>query len=109
MAPLTLLLQLQPDVLARLNDSDEDTGLGPGIIAVSPTLTSEAFSLGVDVPSFGAPKHKPTSIKVKATRLQVPLVIQNASTLYMLQGATADPGLIFHWRFPISCRKRCAG
>lgn len=33
-------------------------------------------------------------------REQVPLVIENASTLYTLQGATADPGLIFHWRFP---------
>ena len=32
--------------------------------------------------------------------MQVPLVIQSASTLYTLQGATADPGLIFHWRFP---------
>ena len=32
--------------------------------------------------------------------MQVPLVVQNASTLCTLQGATADPGLIFHWRFP---------
>ena len=37
--------------------------------------------------------------------MQLPLVIQNASTLYTLQGATADPGLIFHWRFPAMLSK----
>ena len=99
-APRKMLLQRQPIVLVHLDESDEDIGLGPGIIAVSPMLTSEPFYLDVDVPISGAPEHKPKSIKVKATRLQVPLVIQNATTLYTLQGATADPGLIFHWRFP---------
>jgi hypothetical protein len=99
-APRKMLLQRQPIVLVRLDESDEDIGLGPGIIAVSPMLTPEPFYLDVDVPISGAPEHKPKSIKVKATRMQVPLVIQNATTLYTLQGATADPGLIFHWRFP---------
>ena len=99
-APRFLLLQRQPTVLVQLDESTEDTGLGAGIIAVSPTLASEAFFLEVDVPSLGAPDQKPKRIKVKAMRKQVPLVIQNASTLYTLQGATADPGLIFHWRFP---------
>ena len=42
---------------------------------------------------------------MKATRLQLPLVIANASTLYTLQGATAEPGLIFHWRFPAKLSK----
>ena len=59
----------------------------------------------IDVPLSGAPEQKPKRIKVKATRLQVPLVIQNASTLYTLQGATADPGLIFQWRFPAKLTK----
>ena len=33
-------------------------------------------------------------------RRQLPLTIKTASTLHTLQGATAQPGLIFHWRFP---------
>ena len=57
------------------------------------------------MPFPGAPEHKPKRVKVKTTRMQVPLVIQNASTLYTLQGATADPGLIFHWRFPAMLSK----
>ena len=28
------------------------------------------------------------------------LTIKTASALHTLQGATAQPGLIFHWRFP---------
>ena len=103
--PQRMLLQRQPIVLVRLDESDEDTGLGPGIIAVSPTLTPEPFYLDVEVPIVGAPEHKLKSIKVKATRLQLPLVIANASTLYTLQGATAEPGLIFHWRFPAKLSK----
>ena len=43
-APCILLLQRQPIVLVRLDESVEDTGLGAGIIAVSPILTPEAFS-----------------------------------------------------------------
>jgi hypothetical protein len=30
----------------------------------------------------------------------MPLTTLLASSLYTLQGATAEPGLIFHWRFP---------
>ena len=98
-APHVLLLHRQPTVLVRLDESDEDTGFGAGIIAVSPLQTSEPFYLEIDAPRAHASAPK-TQIKVKVTRVQVPLVIQNASTLYTLQGATADPGLIFHWRFP---------
>ena len=28
------------------------------------------------------------------------MTIKTASTLYTLQGVTATPGLIFHWKFP---------
>jgi hypothetical protein len=28
------------------------------------------------------------------------MTIKTASTLHTLQGVTADPGLIFHWKFP---------
>jgi len=103
-APRVLLLQRQPVVLVRLDESVEDTGLGAGIVAVSPTQPSEPFHVDIDAPRTGASAHK-TQIKVKVTRVQVPLVIQNASTLYTLQGATADPGLIFHWRFPAKLNK----
>ena len=37
---------------------------------------------------------------VRARRQQVPLTIVTASTLYTLQGTTATPGLIYHWRTP---------
>ena len=37
---------------------------------------------------------------VRAKREQVPLTIVTASTLYTLQGTTATPGLIYHWRMP---------
>ena len=104
-APRILLLRKQPIVLVLLDESNGDTGFGAGIIAVSPTLSSELFYLEIDVPFPGAPGHRPKRVQVKATRMQVPLVIQNASTLYTLQGATADPGLIFHWRFPAMLSK----
>ena len=28
------------------------------------------------------------------------MTVKTASTLYTLQGVTAEPGLIFHWKFP---------
>ena len=37
---------------------------------------------------------------VRARREQVPLTIVSASSLYTLQGTTATPGLIYHWRTP---------
>ena len=40
------------------------------------------------------------SLKVRAVREQVPLTIATASTLYTLQGTTATPGLIYHFRTP---------
>ena len=48
----------------------------------------------------GDEEQEARTISVKARREQLGLVVYNASTLYTLQGATADPGLIFHWRFP---------
>ena len=40
------------------------------------------------------------ALKVRAAREQVPLTIAGASTLYTLQGTTATPGLIYHFRTP---------
>ena len=38
--------------------------------------------------------------EVKVVRTGLPVVCVKASTLHVLQGTTADPGLIFHWVFP---------
>ena len=38
--------------------------------------------------------------EVKVVRRGLPVVCLKASTLHVLQGTTADPGLIFHWVFP---------
>jgi hypothetical protein len=37
---------------------------------------------------------------LKVQRRQLPITIKKASTLNTLQGITATPGLIFHWKFP---------
>ena len=37
---------------------------------------------------------------LRIRRKQLPLTIKTASTLNTLQGVTAQPGLIFHWKFP---------
>ena len=39
-------------------------------------------------------------LDARVRRQQVPLTIATASTLYTLQGTTADPGLIYHWKTP---------
>ena len=38
--------------------------------------------------------------ELKIQRRQLPMTTKRASTLYTLQGVTATPGLIFHWKFP---------
>ena len=43
--------------------------------------------------------------EVKVRRTQLPMVTVKASTLHVLQGTTADPGLIFHWVFPRRLRR----
>lgn len=39
-------------------------------------------------------------LKVRARREQVPLTIVTASTLYTLQGTTAEPGLVYYFNTP---------
>jgi hypothetical protein len=99
-APSRFLLERFPTVLVKLDDCEEDLGFGPGIVAISPKLNNEAFTVDVTIPVVGAAEHNKKTIGAKAHRRSIPLVIANASTLYTLQGATVDPGLIFHWRFP---------
>ena len=65
-----------------------------GCIAVEPQLSRGAFK--VEVPDPGSDH----VYELRVQRRQLPITIKAASTLHTLQGTTADPGLIFHWRFP---------
>ena len=66
------------------------------MIAVKAVM-SEPFSVTVEIASD---TRFARSIGVRAVREQVPVAIATATTLYTLQGTTATPGLIFHFRSP---------
>ena len=61
---------------------------------MEPQLSRGAFK--VEVPDPGSDR----VYALRVQRRQLPITIKAASTLHTLQGATAEPGLIFHWRFP---------
>ena len=65
----------------------------PGCIAVEPQ-TSRSFPVDIENPTGEV------SYSLRVQRRQLPLTIRAASTLHTLQGVTAEPGLIFHWKFP---------
>jgi len=88
-----------PTILVKIEDDETDMGLGAGIVAVEAT-TSLPFSLTLQVPIRIGRQEGKRDIDVRARRQQIPLTIANASTLYTLQGATCDPGLIYHWKAP---------
>ena len=88
-----------PEVLVQIDEDVKDTGLGPGVVAVSAVM-SEPFSVTIDIPSDSGRCSIARSIGVRARREQVPLTIATATTLYTLQGTTATPGLIHHFRTP---------
>ena len=69
------------------------------MIAVKAVL-SEPFQATVEIPNDGGRCCGARSMGVRARREQVPLTIVTASTLYTLQGTTAMPRLIYHWRTP---------
>ena len=74
----------------------EDLGHGPGVYAVKPTaMTWEPKLSTVKSSAQSGSKHK-----VSARRTQVPLMPAKHSTLHGLQGTTARPGLVAHWRMP---------
>lgn len=81
----------------KIDDNTTDTGLGPGIIAVDKHLC-EAFSIEMELNDPLCSRAR--CLKVRARREQVPLTIATASTLYTLQGTTAEPGLIYYFRTP---------
>ena len=91
------VLHHPPTILVKLDDNDEDTGLGPGIIAVDKQLC-EPFYNELELTDDGGSRAR--LLKVKARREQVPLTIVAASTLYTLQGTTAEPGLIYYFNTP---------
>ena len=65
-----------------------------GCIAVEPQLSRGSFVVEVEDTASSA------RYDLKVQRRQLPMTIKKASTLYTLQGVTATPGLIFHWKFP---------
>ena len=65
---------------------------------VKPFTNQQGWPLKVSVPSTTGGVNDELCVKVRRT--QMPLVTVKASTLHVLQGATTDPGLIFHWRVP---------
>ena len=66
----------------------------PGVLAVKPCSNKRPWQIEVSVPSENKVR------ETKVIRKTLPIVCLKASTLHVLQGATADPGLIFHWVFP---------
>jgi len=66
-----------------------------GLFAVKPFTNLKPWVLDIEI---GTPHKK--QLKVRIKRQQMPLVTVKASTLHVMQGTTADPGMIFHWRFP---------
>ena len=91
------VLHHAPTILVKIDDSDKDTGLGPGVIAVDKHLC-EPFSTDLELTDAWCSRAR--VLKVRARREQVPLSIVTASTLYTLQGTTAEPGLIYYFRTP---------
>ena len=91
------VLHHPPIILVKLDDNNQDTGLGPGIIAVEKQLC-EPFHAELEVPDER--RSRARLLKVKARREQIPLTIVTASTLYTLQGTTAEPGLIYYFKTP---------
>ena len=66
-----------------------------GCVAIEPQLGPRSFI--VEVPDPADPAFQ---FKLRVQRRQLPMTIKTASTLHTLQGVTASPGLIFHWKFP---------
>ena len=91
------VLHHPPTILVKIDDNDQDTGLGPGIIAVAKHLC-EPFTTEVELTDERCSRAR--LLKVRVRREQVPLTIATASTLYTLQGTTAEPGLIYYFNTP---------
>ena len=91
------VLHHPPTILVKIDDNEEDTGLGPGIIAVEKKLC-DPFTTEVELTDERCSRSR--LLKVRVKRQQVPLTIATASTLYTLQGTTTEPGLIYYFNTP---------
>ena len=65
-----------------------------GCIAVEAQQARRSFPVEVQDPSTEA------TYTIQVQRVQLPMTIKTASTIHTLQGTTAEPGIIFHWKFP---------
>ena len=76
----------------------------PGVLAVKPCANKKPWTIEITVPN------EDNGRQAKVIRRGLPIVCVKSSTLHVLQGSTADPGLIFHWVFPRLLKKeKCAG
>ena len=70
-----------------------DCNFHKGIVCVEPWTSKQNWTIA-GILADG------TEYKASFKRKQMPVVTAKASTLHVLQGTTANPGLIFHWKFP---------
>ena len=66
----------------------------PGVLAVKPCANKKPWSIEITMPNEAPNKSKGRHAKV--IRAGLPVVCVKSSTLHVLQGSTADPGLVFH-------------
>ena len=71
----------------------ESCNFRAGCVAVEPQLSRRSFPVVVQDPI------SETYYTLQVQRRQLPMTIKTASTIHTLQGVTADPGIIFHWKF----------
>ena len=71
----------------------------PGVLAVKPCTNKTAWCIQI------ASATEDGSRDARIIRTQLLIVCVKSSTLHVLQGTTADPGLIFHWAFPRRLRR----
>ena len=114
------LRKLPKAIMVKLDKFDEDllpcsacslheiSGASPSCKACHPMRghyvlkprMSPAFSVTIQVHQGAAGAKRWEEVHLKVKRRQLAVTILNASTLHTLQGATCEPGLIFHWTFP---------
>ena len=65
-----------------------------GCVAVEAQPSRRSFPVEVQDPVTES------TYTIQVQRVQLPMTIRTASTINTLQGTTAEPGMIFHWKFP---------
>ena len=70
-----------------------------GVVAVQPV--TRQWSYAYTVQEAG----RPVKRSVQVSRTSIPLLPQKQCTLHGVQGKTAEPGFIAHWRFPSGLSK----